>query len=280
MKKLICILLSVVLLFLLTGFAKKETVNINNIVFNSPKPLYLESWEHILIFAHSDYAPDGFIRPDDLEIIGNSEQKVAYYGSFRDFTLFFNDANGVRIHLNMVYGKSYKPYKSTYKVTDGMTSMLYIEPPKPIRGTAYIERCGVLYCYGTDNYLNQIIFYVDDIQMTMQVSCTSKNPYPEDQQETFYTKLLSLSDEVVLDAIGELEESIYARWGGKERIPSKVNWLLPAGIGVGIAALGVAGFVIWKKKKKTKTTSKADEAAVPESEEAAVPIPEEASADQ
>jgi hypothetical protein len=155
----------------------------------------------------------------------------------------------------MRYEENYTPSKSTKKVTDGMTSMRYIETPEPIKGTAYIERCGVVYCYGKDNYLNEIILYVDDVRMSIDAFCTGENPYPENQQETFYAKLLSLSDEVVLDALDELKEAIYARWGGKERIPSIGKWLIPTGIGVGVVALGATGFVVWKKKKRKATNT-------------------------
>ena len=255
MKKLICVLLSIALLFLLTGCDKKEVENSDDGTFISWVPRYFETEEIITIFSRSDLAPAGFIKPDDLRIIGKPEQKVAVTGpGYCDFRMFFTDANEVRINLRLVYGKSYKRYKTDSSVTDGMTSMQYLET----KSGAYIERCGVRYCY-RDGWLYQVVFYVDDIQMTMQVSCTSKNPYPEDQQETFYTRLLSLSDEVVLDALEELKEAIYTRWGGKERKPSVGKWLIPTGIGLGAAVVVVTGIVFWKKKKRKATVNKADE---------------------
>jgi hypothetical protein len=258
MKKLICVLLSVLLLFLMVGCAKKGTFNEYTYdgMFITPRPIYAETKEEIEELAKHERAPAGFLKPDDLRVIGEPEQRIAYYSnSGLDFTLYFNDANEVRITVRMRYEENYTPSKSTKKVTDGMTSMRYIETPEPIKGTAYIERCGVVYCYGKDNYLNEIILYVDDVRMSIDAFCTGENPYPENQQETFYAKLLSLSDEVVLDALDELKEAIYARWGGKERIPSIRKWLIPIGIGVGVVALGATGFVVWKKKKRKATNT-------------------------
>ena len=111
MKRLMCIVVSATLLFLLTGCGEKITGK-NSGGTSMPKTNYLETKEEIEEFANSDEAPVGFIRPDDLAIIGKPEQKAGHYGyPYKDFVMDFCDANGVKIQIDLTYGKNYTPYK-------------------------------------------------------------------------------------------------------------------------------------------------------------------------
>lgn len=273
MKKVICILLSAVLLFLLSSCTPKETVNTsqNGVSKNEPSELirltYLKTREEIEAFAKSDMAPSGFIMPDDLSAIGKPEQYVAYYkGYCRQFDMYVTDANNIRVDIDIVYEVQEKFWDNVdskseiISISDGMATMQYIEQQRTsliLRGDN--KNVGYFYVQG---WLDLVLIYIDDVEIRIEPGYPhgKENPYPEDQAETFYTRLLSLSDDVAMEAIHELEVSIHARWGGKERIPSK-NWLLPAGIGIGVVALGATGFVVWKKKRRKAAVDTPDESA-------------------
>lgn len=256
MKKVICILLMAVLLFPLNGCTQKRTLDENNIgSLNMPRLDWLETKEEIETFnktiAESDRVPTDFVKPDEWTMIGELERFGYSRGTYpyRHFILNVKDANGVRIALHMSYGESYSPYGNAHlSVSDDMTSMQYLDTPK----TGFIERCRVLYSYD-DGWLDTVVFYVGNIRIQMFLSgCGPENPYPEDQQETFYTKLLSLSDEVVTETIRELETSVGMR-------ADNTKWLIPAGIGLGAVVVVVTGIVFCKKKKRKATVNKADE---------------------
>ena len=271
MKKMMCILLVAVLLFLLSSCTPKETVNTsqNGISKNGPSELirltYLKTREEIEAFAKSDMAPSGFIMPDDLSAIGKPEQHVAYYkGYCRQFRMYVTDANNIRVDIDIVYEVQEKFWDNAdskseiINVSDGMTSMQYIEQQRTsliLRGDN--QNVGYFYVQG---WLDAVFVYIDDVEITIEPGYPhgKENPYPEGQAETFYTGLLSLSDDVAMEAVGELEAAIFARWDGKERIPSSGNWLIPAGIGLGAVVVVVTGIVFWKKKKRKATVNKAD----------------------
>ena len=246
MKKLLCLLFIAVLLFALNGCTQTRTRDENNTGSGMPNIKWFETKEEIATFnetiEESDWVPENFVKPDEWTAIGELE----FFGfstrqySLRHIIVYVKDANGIKISLHMSYGESYSPYgNAQLSVTDGMASMQYLETSQ----SGSVERCGVLYVYD-NGWLSDITFYLDDIRINMSASgCTSENPYPEDQQETFYKKLLSLSDEEVMEAIRELKTSVGIRKDNRK-------WLIPTGIGVGVVALGATGFVVWKKKKR------------------------------
>ena len=118
-----------------------------------------------------------------------------------------------------------------------MVNMLRLETTD----TGWIT-CGKIKYFYLHGKLETIIFNVGDIEFSLKYISGIKD-YPEDGANTFLKKLLSTNERESSAAVEKFSLVILCRGIGK--------WLIPTGIGVGVVALGVTGFVVWKKMWST-----------------------------
>ena len=123
--------------------------------------------------------------------------------------------------------------------------------------SGYVEQYGILKRYYKGR-LVEVHFSVDGFMFCVGelfvVSENGLSDYPKEGEKTIAYRLINGTEDEARSAVQE-----FKKWF-KQHHPSN-DWLIPAGIGLVVVALGVTGLVIWKKKKRKAAASKADETA-------------------
>lgn len=243
------------LILLFTGCSKKvdkalltTALASGNQVRMTPNDPRLNTREEIKAFSKSELAPDGFVMPEDLSAFGEIADAVTFLPwhdgySYRRYAYGGTDPNGINFGVVVSHYGFPGPALSGHleitqaelSVTSGMENMQRLDSKESGR----IIRDDIHYIY-TNGSLYSIIIYADGIEFEISFSSGAKG-YPMDGADTFLKKLLAIHEKEASAAVKEFRFAIISR--------DAKNWLIPAGIGLGVVALGVAGFVIRKKKK-------------------------------
>ena len=258
MKRFIYYMLLCVLLLLLPGCCKNvnETTPIANPeeyeeVRGMPKDPRLNTREEIEAFAKSELAPDGFVMPEDLRVVGEVTDTVIFLPgkdgyTYRRYLYSGVDQNDVEFTVGIShYGFPGVALSTNLEITQqefaassGMTDMMKLEERK----SGWIVKNNVRYFY-TKGKLTSVIIYANGIEFDIKYYNDGK-PYPMNEEDTWLCKVLSLDNAKATSAVNEFRWAIFRRdiW----------KWLIPTGI---VIVLGVTGFVVWKKKKRKATNT-------------------------
>ena len=161
-------------------------------IMASGKLGYISNAEEIEIFAASQYAPKGFVRPKSVGCIGQVteelylEEGTAYEGYFYILT----DANQYQLMLTMHHDPADFVDLSDYtavQMSESMDNMLNCG--QELDTYAYICEDNMYYLYGSTGALMCVIWYLDGIEFTLDAGWQ----YPIAGERTFVTKLLSAS---------------------------------------------------------------------------------------
>ena len=193
MKRIVTIILLVVSLLFQNGCAHgpKPAGRFEEIMA-SGKLGYISNAEEIEIFAASQYAPKGFVRPKSVGCIGQVteelylEEGTAYEGYFYILT----DANQYQLMLTMHHDPADFVDLSDYtavQMSESMDNMLNCG--QELDTFAYICEDNMYYLYGSTGALMCVIWYLDGIEFTLDAGWR----YPISGERTFVTKLLSAS---------------------------------------------------------------------------------------
>ena len=260
MKKILYIVLVVCIPFMLLtacGTPKADkTLATNSVSIKEQSLIVYPSLdkEEIQGFAESELAPEGFVVPGDLKLFGSVPIGVTFLPedhqqdfSYRVYRYNLRDANGEELWIDISHcgvpgwnTKSMMEFfpQTNLSVTSGMKDMFLLET----EDTGWIYRNDASYYY-IHGKLNTVIFYAGDIEFAI----TYMPENPMDGEDTLLKRMLSINEGEASAAIKEFRWVILCRGIGK--------WLVPTGIGVGVVALGVTGFVVWKKKKRKATNT-------------------------
>ena len=198
-------------------------------------------------------AIEGFVDYDAIRIIGDltadlgEERKgglnVQPYR--RDwYNYYLTDANGYIFKLGVVHPGQAKDTEEAGKEKN-KKDISAIECGE----SGFVEQYGIVKKYAHFQKLTEIWIYVDDVKIVVSSvdgDQVGLKDYPTEGEKTILCRLINGTESEIRSAVREFEDWFFAH------SPSRnIRRLLPPiGIGTAVVALGVTGFVVWKKKKR------------------------------